>query len=345
MSQPNPVTGVIHVTGEPDTGKTSFALSSGAMPEETVFIDDDVKGKQTVQQIKSMGRAFGVHIDLTDLRKGKTEIRFHEAVMDRLSKIERNKHKALIWDTWTFFERTIHPYVVKNEKMFRETYAALREIHGAQQWQVADSDYEPTILNDLLQIAPLVILVAHVKEDRIDGKKIPGRYVSEVRQAVIKKSVMRVYLRHSAKSQAPIGLIMKRLNKWQVTEDGMQPIAVLPRRIEPFTWKRVLEFWNDPVGDRQLTAEEMPNEYEESILQSTLTPDQKEMLRMFHSEESDSATDFIPSQPTLTDEQRAQALALHAEQGPRACAEYLTRALGKEITRGDLTRILPELNE
>lgn len=59
----------------------------------------------------------------------------------------------------------------------------------------------------------------------------------------------------------------------------------------------------------------------------------------------DAEADYLVDTPTLTNEQRAKAIEIHADNGPKACAEYLTQVLDKEITRGDLARILPELNE
>lgn len=84
------------------------------------------------------------------------------------------------------------------------------------------------------------------------------------------------------------------------------------------------------------------------VVSSVYTPDELGMEIKSDTEEQemqDTWTVLIPPQIELTDEQRTQALAIHADNGPKACAEYLTQALGKEITRGDLARILPELNE
>ena len=53
------INGIIQVTGEPGVGKTSFALQCGAPPERILFVDDDVKGRSTVDDLKSMGMEFG----------------------------------------------------------------------------------------------------------------------------------------------------------------------------------------------------------------------------------------------------------------------------------------------
>ena len=38
IEQINPITGLIHVTGEPDSGKTTFAISNGFKPSEIAFL-------------------------------------------------------------------------------------------------------------------------------------------------------------------------------------------------------------------------------------------------------------------------------------------------------------------
>lgn len=336
----NPITGIIHVTGEPDTGKTSFALSSGAMPEETVFFDDDVKGRETKRHIEQAGHTFGKYLNLIELRKGKTDIAFHEAVIAELKGLARDKYRVLVWDTWSNFERTIQPYAAKHEREWRVSYSQMGAIHGAEQWTVADQEYEPQLLNMLLDIAPLVILCAHVKQGSVEGKKIPGRMVSEVRPAVVRKSVMRVWLRHNPLSQAPTGLIVKRLPHSEVTPQGIRPVAVFPRRIGTFTWETVLDYWANPVRDRPLRADEIPNAFELSILDGTLTADQKDMLKLLIAAggQSDGGEFALLDKPTLTADQKDKARELKAE-GKRAPA--IARELSIDVSA--LLEAMPDL--
>ncbi len=79
---------------------------------------------------------------------------------------------------------------------------------------------------------------------------------------------------------APIGLLFKRLSKVEANENGIVPVNVLPRKVNPCTWGRILDYWNDPIGDREPSAEETPNDFELSILDGVLTEDQKDALRV-----------------------------------------------------------------
>ena len=84
--------GVIHVTGEHDTGKTTFALESGAQPERICFFDDDIKGRATIEDCQErwaeQGRHFGAYHDLAQLGRGKKVLEFHQACLDIINSIE-----------------------------------------------------------------------------------------------------------------------------------------------------------------------------------------------------------------------------------------------------------------
>lgn len=101
---------MIHVTGESDTGKTLFALQSGARPEETTFIDADVKGRNTVEQVQSSGLRFGMYYDLLGATEGMKEIAYHEhclGVINKIAELPPESRRVIVWDTWEPFEKTM----------------------------------------------------------------------------------------------------------------------------------------------------------------------------------------------------------------------------------------------
>lgn len=271
----NPITGLINVTGEPDTGKTTFALTSGAAPERTAFIDDDVKGKSIVEEIRASGRQFGFYRNLVQEAAGMRELDLHNHCLSIIDSIEPGKYDVLIWDTWTRFENTFQPVVASNPSRFKQFYSAMGQIKGAEQWN-ASFDYEASILAKLVNLAPLVIVTSHLKKDQTRVRDI-----AESKKPLIQKSRMRVWLRHSPDSPQPIGLMLKRLSKMNLSADGeMIPVNVTHRKVKPLTWKHLIDLWNNPVGDAKPGDNESLNEYELSILDGVLTRDQKEALKL-----------------------------------------------------------------
>jgi len=269
----NPITGIINVAGEPDSGKTWFAFSSGAQPERTAFIDDDVKGKAIVEEVREQGRQLGYYKDLVKEGREMRELDFHKLCINILDEIEPGKFDVLIWDTWTRFENTFQPVVASNPNRFKQFYSSMGQIKGAEQWN-ASFAYEAEVLSLLTEIAPLVILTSHLKKDA------SKRDVAESKKPLIQKPRMRVYLRHSPNSPEPTGLILKRLSKAEFGTSGMKPINVTHRKVFPCTWENLIYYWNNPVGNTLPGPDEQLNEFELSILDGILTKDQKDVLHL-----------------------------------------------------------------
>jgi len=305
LTKHNPITGLVHITGEPDTGKTTFALSTGFAPSEIAFFDDDLKTQSIADQLKAAGTPFGHYVNLTKKSLSMREIEFHDLVMSELDKLEGKSFKVLIFDTWTRFENTFHPVVQKDPMRFKQFYSPRGDIKGAEIWK-ASFDYEAIVIDRLLQIAPLVILSTHLKDHNIGAVKT-GAQVPDCKKPVVEKSRIRLWLRHNPNGPAPIGLVLKRLSKVEVGPQGIVPINVLPRKINPCTWPRILEYWDKPIGDNEPSADEVPNAFELSILDGVLTADQKDALRI----------NRVEADIKVQDENEARRLELEAKRAPK----------------------------
>jgi hypothetical protein len=284
IEKPQILNGVIQVTGEHDTGKTTFALECGAAPEKILFLDDDLKGRATVQELENAGVKFGRYVDLVALGDGKAELDYHNAVMKVIQEIKPGEFDAIIWDTWTHFANTTHAYVLTNPTEFKKNWAPMGTIKGAQQWQEARR-YEAKIISYLQTLAPTVILVTHLKDQYMGKVKVPGKQVPANSNALDRVLRFRIWLRLNPTGRAvPIGLCMKRLDKKHVQNGVIRTVNVLPRKLVPADtdlslWDTIWKYWQDPMGDRVPTDEELPTEYELSILDGTLTRDQTHTLR------------------------------------------------------------------
>lgn len=272
--------GIVNVCGESDVGKTTFALESGAMPDKILFIDDDVKGQAIANDMARAGTPFGKYVNLVEETSGMKETEFHAHCIDMINKIESGKYDVIIWDTFSRFEKSFHPWVLTHQGQFRERWSPSGIIHGSEIWITAQQ-YESTVLDLLQSKAPLVIITSHMKDENLNGIRT-GKRIPDCMKPVIIKSTLRILFRHSDDgSSIPTGLVLKRIGKRVVTENGIETIAVLPRKVARLNWAKMRELWDNPVGNRPLTQDEMPNDFEMSMLDSTvLTDDQRLVMQL-----------------------------------------------------------------
>lgn len=306
---PNQLEGILHVCGEHDTGKTTFALECGAMPDKIAFFDDDVKGRATVDDLKNANVKFGAYYDLVELGKGCTLLEFHHKCMELIAEIEPGQFDAIVWDTWTRFAKTCRYYVQANPDEFRRPneWAQLGRIKGAEMNQEGTL-YEARIASDLARKTSTVLLVTHLKAQYLNNvrteKEIPA-----CSKTLARIARFRLWLRQNPDgSPAPTGLFLKRFDKKEVTDKGLRTICVVPRKITPkpeerSLWDTIWRYWENPVGNRAPLPDEIPNEYELGILDGTLTADQKRTLNLMLEAgvvESQSDVEEAPVTPVPT---------------------------------------------
>lgn len=277
------IKGIIHVTGEHDTGKTTFALECGAEPSRIWFVDADIKGRATVEQLRESSIEFGRYDDLVRLAEDKRELEFHNACMKMIDSVQLGQFDAIIWDTWTNFAKTCHPFVLANLALFKRNWSRMGSIKGAEQWQEAQR-LESEILNRLQTLAPIVIVVTHIKDHYLNNAKT-GKQIPACSKTLVRVPRFRIWLRHNPSGPVPIGLVLKRIDDKQVTDKGLRTISILPRKITPgpedySLWDTIARYYANPIGLRKPTSDETPDEYELSILDGTLTSDQKHTLEL-----------------------------------------------------------------
>ena len=269
--------GLIHVCGKHDTGKTTFALNCGAPAERICFFDSDIKGDSVVKQLKDAGKQFGAYYDVVAETKGMLEVDRHIWYKDKINSLPDNKFDCIIFDTWETFADTMHPYVESHMPEFRKKWSPMGTIKGAQQWQ-SSFVYEADFFSTLLSKAPLIIAVTHMKSHVIGGVRT-GKVVPSAKKGLIAKATLRVWLLPS-QTQYPDALILKRIGKVTETENGIETVQVLPRKVKEFTWDKIRHYMENPVGSRELTEDEIPNRDEISIIEGSLNDEERKVLEI-----------------------------------------------------------------
>lgn len=267
--------GIIHITGEPDTGKTLLAIGA-YHPSKTAYIFDDVKRPPFDDS------DFGLFVDLVGKYSDLKLLEFYKAMKQEIDNIPDGKFDAIIFDTWARVGKAIRYYAKANPYEFREkeTFAPSGTIANMEKWSESHG-VEAAFISKLSQKARTLFLVTHIKEKIIAGAK-SGLMEPDCGRSFSRVCNMRLWLRHNETSGVPIALVLKRISKAQITKDGVEIVNVLPRRLTPLpndksVWQVIDRYWQKPFGNREPTEQEKPTSFELSILDGVLTPDQKEV--------------------------------------------------------------------
>lgn len=250
-------------------GKTTFALECGYHPKDIIFINDDVKET-------GFENDFSGYVDLVSVSKGMKVLDLHQYCNNLIETLP--KSKVIIWDTWTQYQATFPAYVKAHSNEFRNPneYSAMGKMKAGEQYQDAYR-YEGIILTKLKLKCDLLILTFHLKQDYLNNVAVPGKFKPGHDKAIEKYADMRIWLTPNPESQVPVGLVMKNIRRGQITENGIQTSQVLPLKIKRCNWQTINGYWQNPIGDRKPEDNERPNSFELSLIEGTLTPEDKRL--------------------------------------------------------------------
>lgn len=263
------LSGLVHIYGPPGSGKTFAALTASTEPKKVIFLDGDAS------KSKGLAEQMGIeeYHNLTGLGDGLTEVQYHQAILKLLDKLP-DKMDLLIWDNASEFFKSGHSYVSTHRKDFRERWAPMGPIAGAQEWIELRKTHFPRILDKLQQKARLVIMSTHEKAQSDAGVKT-GYMEPDADDSlrIAAGIVIRVGRNtRDPNDPAPVGLVIK--NTGTINSKTMEVVRLFPDRISPFTWKMVKEYIDNPVGNREPTDSERPDEFELHLITGTLNPEQ-----------------------------------------------------------------------
>lgn len=268
----NPIKGMVAVISNYGVGKTTFALECGYQPKDIVFINDDVKDT-------GLNEEFKLYIDLVSTSKEMKVLEFHAYCNKLIDNLK--PAKVIIWDTWTQYQATFPAYVKSNPNEFRlpTQYSSMGKMKAGELYQDAYR-YEGAWLAKLKEKCDLLILTFHLKQEYVNNVAVPGKMKPGHDRAIEKYADLRVWLTPNPDGQVPTGLIMKNISKRDVTKKGIKTQQVLPLRIARCDWENIFNYWEHPVGNRKLADEEKPNSFELSLIEGTLTTEDKRLYEV-----------------------------------------------------------------
>lgn len=270
----NKFRGICSVVGDYGAGKTVFALGNGADPSKIMLINDDVKTPPDVDYFK----LFDLQLSLENMDTRQS----YEWIMAMLDELEEDSYKfdnrpdVIVWDTWTGFSKLCRKMVDEYPGQFAKKWSPKSDIRNGEVSREGRK-IETKTLSRLKNLAKIVIVTFYPKPLYINGVLVPGKKDSEATQAVRKGADLRLWLTPNPDLDAPVGLVLKNIAKHTVTADnGLSFVKILPQRINGCDWRTIMEYYDDPIGTRMsLRPDEIPNDFEISIIDGTLTPEQK----------------------------------------------------------------------
>lgn len=277
-----PIRGVIHITGMPDSGKTSFATSvPGVLPDDIVFFDFDGKSSGLAKELAEAKSPFYYYENTLETMKGFKPLEVFEEVDEKIQALmkKRSHISVVVFDNWA---------PTMEEALRAKGMSILSEISDITPGQAkaisqitwpATKRYYAQWLQTVAEWADMVFIITHTKAYQIGQTKVPGVFEAKGQDVLIQLPVFRIWTLASQKNGgAPDGLVLKRISKRVVTSKGLEVINVLPPKISPCTWSKIIEYMENPVGERKLTPEETPSPAEAVWVGGEYLPDQKEAI-------------------------------------------------------------------
>lgn len=269
------LTGIIDIHGESGVGKTLMALGI-APPDQIAYLFDDVKRPPV--DIKQLG----YYTDLAQLRQGKKLLEYHDQVLEQIKQIP-DKCNVIIFDTWQRFGLSCQMWGKLHVDQLREraTMAAGQQFLYGQQWGEAYL-YEVQVISQLANRFESVVLISHLKDHYESGAKT-SKQEPNLGRDIPKACNFRVWLKRNPDSSVPIALVHKTISVTKYDKSGeLEIVNLLPRRLKPLesetsVWQVIERYRKDPFGNRKPTEDELPTEFELSILDGILTAEQKEI--------------------------------------------------------------------
>jgi len=321
--------GIVHVTGEHDVGKTSFALECGAAAERIFFVDADAKGRATASALSSGGYPLGGYVDFLAQARGMTQLQAHDLGRKILASVKPGKYDAFIWDAWEVFTATLKPYVREHMQEFRhpQDWSPMGQFKGAQQWAEAHN-LEAALLSELQEKVPLVIVTTHLKNFYVESRRVPGVQIPAATSTLERLPRLRLWLKHNPTSPVPVGLVLKRLDIRVNSTHGVRTLCVLPRKLTPNVrlpgeeqephdlslWDTIARYMLHPFDNREPLPEETPSAEDLATIEGSLTKEQMQVLMLALQVPAGGEDDLIalsaPAEPATPDERIPQAREL-----------------------------------
>ena len=295
-------TGLVHVTGASGVGKSLFSIGLiqvGVDPQRIAVFDCEQSLRVHAQQLR-----FGAYFDMIGEFVANAGLfgrprLFLTLFRSKLNSLPDGAFDVIVIDNLWLLEDAIVDEIDSNPTNYGLSSGQMERAIGLKWGPIKDLYRQLMHLVSLK--APLQIVTTPVSQVYSPaGKPVPGAFKPSGKMDVLRAlTTMQIWLINSASgSFEPDGLILKsRMVQFVQKDSGFVPIPLLPVKLQPCTWRNILEHVRNP---RDWTATQINLSPEDiAKLQNTLTPDQMNMLKMMLAAEAhaDQSKSVQPSTP------------------------------------------------
>jgi len=280
------LSGIFLWTGDYGVGKTTACLECGADPERIMFIDADVKGNKTVQDIKDAGYNFGKFVNLVEMvNRYDHPWQAYPDIFTMFRDMKAEDFDVVIIDPETIFYEIIREYVRHNQQEF-DSMKAWKKSRGSgfKFYEGKISRHarktEQFLLNLISSRVKAIHMTAHLK-DKYDSNVVVGK-IPEVSKMIRRTANMICWLQHNPDHTTPIMLFVKQYGKKVLVKGkGMRtknitPRKAVPRENEYSVWDVIDRYLENPAHGRSPLPEEIITEDDQWIVDGTLNEFQKQ---------------------------------------------------------------------
>lgn len=338
--------GIFLWTGQHGTGKTTACLETGALPSQTVFIDADVKGNQTVKNLKDIGMPFSKYINLAEMIARQDRLwKAYKPIWSIVDQIPDDTEVVII-DPETEIYKVFRDYVRENPNEFDDP-KAWKKARGSGfiffEGKISRHAraMEREFFNKISQKVTAVHITAHLK-DAYDGGVKVGK-VPDVTKMIDRIASMICWLQFNPNGTTPIMLFVKPYGeKVAVAGKGLRTQNITPRKAVPHVgeesvWDVLRRYRKNPAHNRPPLPEEEITEGDKWIVEQVLSEAQRQawFARLFeHQRQQEEAQKLIEQFDNPLNE-RVQELKKAGVVAPPALVEKIKQ----EIEDGDLVGV------
>lgn len=284
------------VTGEYQSGKTVFALTTGYSLERTLVYDNEL----SAETYHSDENPF-VRIDLPgelsrQYPKGYTSIQLYDAWLKHMRAIQPGQYDVIVIDTIETIEDGLCDWVEKNSALFGHSTAQYQKMSGIF-WGDVKTEWK-RIIQEMKSRCRMVILIVHMRDEYKNNVRTGNRQ-RRGKETLSELATLEVELvRKNTDQSAPSGKIHKhRFFSGSLADAGtIKP--TLPRWMEVCTWTKIREYLVTPVEHDVAPPVEdttKADEMEKLRLQAIIA--EAEVVKIEHQATQAARVSQAPAQP------------------------------------------------